>query len=349
MRHRSHRPDRRYAVVPNDPLRSPELSWEAKGLLSNLMSHSDEWDFRFADLIRQGNCGRDKMQRMLRELEAFGHLVREVIRGDGGHVLGTRWIIIDDPKEAGTAPAPKGNSGKPRRNISEDSSDGTADEENPEKPAPKSQKPQQSQASDREPENPVLGRGPENPAAGKPGPLRKTKSKKTKNPPNPLAGDDGDSEERDLDDDFDRFWSAYPSPVERAAARRAYEAVVDTGRVTPAQLLDAVVAYAASDVVARGFRKKPANWLADEAWADSPASWSKPAGGGVPSSAASGSSDSEGGSESADPDELARFWVGPVKQGASYCASGIRLATARRMLELGLVTEEELRRVGVAF
>ncbi|MFJ1293280.1 hypothetical protein ACEPPZ_14535 [Paracoccus yeei] len=49
-----------------------------------------------------------------------------------------------------------------------------------------------------------------------------------------------------------------------------------------------------------------------------------------------------------DLDALAERWVEPVKAGRAYAGSSIKPAVARHMLDRGLVTEIELRRVGVA-
>lgn len=54
-------------------------------------------------------------------------------------------------------------------------------------------------------------------------------------------------------------------------------------------------------------------------------------------------------SKPVDDDALARSWVDAVKAGKTYAASAIRKHVASRMLALGLVTEDELRRCGVAF
>lgn len=51
----------------------------------------------------------------------------------------------------------------------------------------------------------------------------------------------------------------------------------------------------------------------------------------------------------ADLDAIAENWVDPVKAGRGWCGSAISLPVARHMLKLGLVTETDLRAVGVKF
>lgn len=48
-------------------------------------------------------------------------------------------------------------------------------------------------------------------------------------------------------------------------------------------------------------------------------------------------------------DDAAKMWVEAVKAGKGYAASSISMPVARRMLELKLVTSEELKKLGVAY
>lgn len=48
-------------------------------------------------------------------------------------------------------------------------------------------------------------------------------------------------------------------------------------------------------------------------------------------------------------EDIARSWVDPVRAGRQYCAGSIRPAVARMMLQLDLVSADELRAVGVNF
>lgn len=241
MRQRSRRPNRSYAAIPNAAMRDRALSIEARGLLALLMTYSDDWHFFVDHLQDMTGCGRDRMRRMLRELEASGYLVREVPRDERGHVMGSQWVIVDDPE--GT-PFGGQRSGSPLDDVPEHDA--------------------------RPPENPAIGtdrlktRPPENPTAGNPDPIRKPTDKNTnkKNPPNPPAGGQGEGD----GSLFDEFWAAYPKQVEREAAQRAWERVVLRGEVGAAELVLMAAAYGRSAAVARGFAKNPANWLLDGTW-----------------------------------------------------------------------------------
>ena len=63
-----------YTVMSNYHLRDKRLSWKAKGLLSFMLSTSDEWDFSYAGLVA---CAKDEklsVKTGLKELKQFGYL-----------------------------------------------------------------------------------------------------------------------------------------------------------------------------------------------------------------------------------------------------------------------------------
>lgn len=132
-------------------------------------------------------------------------------------------------------------------------------------------------------------------------------------------------------DPFSEFWAAFPDPVEIDAARQAFDAVIDGGEVTGADLAEAAAIYAKSVKVAQGFGMKPANWLNRGAWRDQCATPATAVTAGPPPG----------------PEDVARQMAELVKAGKSYAASAIRPAVARQMLAMGLVTASELRAVGV--
>jgi hypothetical protein len=66
---------------------------------------------------------------------------------------------------------------------------------------------------------------------------------------------------------FDDFWDAFPNRVDRKFAEAAWDVAMDAG-ADAATVIAAARSYAGSDVVKRGFPKKPQNWLAAENWHD---------------------------------------------------------------------------------
>lgn len=66
---------------------------------------------------------------------------------------------------------------------------------------------------------------------------------------------------------FDDFWDAFPNRVDRKFAEAAWDVALDAG-ADASTIIAAARSYASSDVVKRGFPKKPQNWLAAENWHD---------------------------------------------------------------------------------
>lgn len=162
MRQRSRRQGRAYAAIPNAAMRDERISIEARGLLALLMTYADDWTFVVDHLQQVAGCGRDKMRGMLKELEAAGYVIRQVLRGEGGHLAGTEWMIVDDPAAA---------------------AHGVVRDEEPQDAGEQDR----SGAVHRPPENPSIGatdplknRPPVEPTAGKSAPIRRTTGKNTK-------------------------------------------------------------------------------------------------------------------------------------------------------------------------
>lgn len=105
MRHRSTRPKREYAVVPNAAMRDDDLSIEARGMLALLMTYSDEWIFQRNHLMQVACVGRDRFQRIMRELIDAGYVSREAMREIDGRVSGSTWVINDAPDREPENPA----------------------------------------------------------------------------------------------------------------------------------------------------------------------------------------------------------------------------------------------------
>ena len=68
-------------------------------------------------------------------------------------------------------------------------------------------------------------------------------------------------------DAFAEFWDAYPKKVGKAAARKNFDRVVESG-ADPGAIIAGAKRYAGSDLVRRGFAKHPQGWLTDGRWED---------------------------------------------------------------------------------
>jgi len=101
MRNRITRPKSAFAIIPNAAMRDTDLSIEARGFLALLMTYSDGWEFITGHLMKVAQVGRDKFQRIMGELETAGYVRREIRRGEGGRLAGSRWVINDSPEDDG--------------------------------------------------------------------------------------------------------------------------------------------------------------------------------------------------------------------------------------------------------
>ena len=95
----------RYAAIPNHVFEDARLSMEARWLLSYLLSKPDNWTVVIGDIIKKGNCGRDKARKMIAELVELGYAEREQQREDGK--FGSSVLVIyDEPREWGEGDRP---------------------------------------------------------------------------------------------------------------------------------------------------------------------------------------------------------------------------------------------------
>ncbi len=84
--------------ISNATVRDQNLSWEARGVLSYLLSRPDDWCIALPDLIKQGNAGRDKIRKIIKELEAMGYIRRHRLRQDNGQFY-WRSEVYECPQE----------------------------------------------------------------------------------------------------------------------------------------------------------------------------------------------------------------------------------------------------------
>ena len=88
-----------YTVMSNYHLRDKRLGLKAKGLLSVMLSLPDDWDYTIAGLTVVLDEGKDSVRAAIRELEKNGYISRKRLRGEGGVLGGTQYIIREMPEE----------------------------------------------------------------------------------------------------------------------------------------------------------------------------------------------------------------------------------------------------------
>ncbi len=87
-----------YTVMSNHHLRNIELTLKAKGLLSQMLSLPETWDYTLAGLSRINREQIDAIREAVRELERAGYIVRSRERDGKGRLRGADYIIYEQPQ-----------------------------------------------------------------------------------------------------------------------------------------------------------------------------------------------------------------------------------------------------------
>ena len=88
-----------YTVMSNHHLRDKSLSLKAKGLLSQMLSLPEDWDYTLAGLAKINAEGRDAIRAAVQELERAGYIRRSRVRDDKGCLRGTEYVIYERPQQ----------------------------------------------------------------------------------------------------------------------------------------------------------------------------------------------------------------------------------------------------------
>ena len=87
-----------YTVMSNHHLRNKELTLKAKGLLSQMLSLPEDWDYTLAGLSHINREKIDAIREAVRELERAGYIVRSRERDEKGRLRGTDYVIYEQPQ-----------------------------------------------------------------------------------------------------------------------------------------------------------------------------------------------------------------------------------------------------------
>ena len=93
-----------YTVMSNHHLRNHALSLKAKGLLSQMLSLPDDWDYTLQGLAQINKESIDAIREAVRELERAGYIKRNRERDERGCLRGTVYTIYEQPH---TEPTPE--------------------------------------------------------------------------------------------------------------------------------------------------------------------------------------------------------------------------------------------------
>lgn len=97
---------RDYTVMSNYHLRDKRLTLKAKGLLSQMLSLPEDWDYTTKGLACICRDGVDSIANALKELEKHGYLTRQRVRFDNGRLGDIEYTIHEKPVSQETAEVP---------------------------------------------------------------------------------------------------------------------------------------------------------------------------------------------------------------------------------------------------
>ena len=87
-----------YTVMSNHHLRNHTLSLKAKGLLSQMLSLPEDWDYTLQGLAQINKESVDAIREAVRELERAGYIERCRERDERGCLRGTVYTIYEQPR-----------------------------------------------------------------------------------------------------------------------------------------------------------------------------------------------------------------------------------------------------------
>ena len=89
-----------YTVMSNHHLRNAALTLKAKGLLSQMLSLPENWDYTLAGLSHINREKIDAIREAVKELEQAGYITRSRLRDERGQLKGADYIIHEQPQQA---------------------------------------------------------------------------------------------------------------------------------------------------------------------------------------------------------------------------------------------------------
>ena len=90
--------NRGYTVMSNHHLRNPDLSLKAKGLLSQMLSLPEKWDYTLKGLSSINKESIDAIRTAVWELEKAGYITRRQGRDEKGKMTAIEYTIYEQPQ-----------------------------------------------------------------------------------------------------------------------------------------------------------------------------------------------------------------------------------------------------------
>lgn len=105
-----------YTVMSNFHLKDKRLSLKAKGLLSQMLSLPEDWDYTLSGLSHINRESKDAIRTAINELETAGYVIRRQTTDAGGKFGNNEYTIYERPVTSSSLETPSSevpSSGKP--------------------------------------------------------------------------------------------------------------------------------------------------------------------------------------------------------------------------------------------
>ena len=99
-------PRKGFVVLYRSAAQDARLSLEARGLLVMMASLPDNWSYSETGLASKAGCGRQKVNRILRELIDAGYLLREQRHGEHGKFASCTYVLQEEAPAGKTKKEP---------------------------------------------------------------------------------------------------------------------------------------------------------------------------------------------------------------------------------------------------
>ncbi len=86
----------KFVVIDKKPIEDAKLSWQAKGLLTYLLSKPNDWQVHINQLSKASKNGRDSTRKIIQELVDSGYIIRNQVRNDKGHLIGWDYLVCEE-------------------------------------------------------------------------------------------------------------------------------------------------------------------------------------------------------------------------------------------------------------
>lgn len=88
-----------YVTMSNRHFKNKNLSLKAKGLLSQMLSLPEDWDYTLKGLSKICKEGIDSIRSAMNELEQEGYVVRTQTRDKSGRMSVSEYVIYEVPQK----------------------------------------------------------------------------------------------------------------------------------------------------------------------------------------------------------------------------------------------------------